>query len=327
MEEDEHRDVDVDVGEWGELLRESTAQNINANIGLRYRRQHTDPDGTHHVFSATEGPAEAVEPTPEPSGSSSDPPQGGEGGPSTDPASDGFTREEKTCRICYGGVDEEEALGRLFSPCKCKGTMKYVHLGCLNEWRKVSRKKESFFQCDYCHYKYHFRRTTIARAIMNEVFITLLALVVFAVLVLVSGYLMKLALLFGFPEEFETELNLDEADEFDLIWMLVSPRKPWYRLELLPSLLRGLVVVGSLGGLHLIGSTALTGPVGIFGRWGFNVGARGNNRNVDSGWLILILVFLVFGVFRAMAAVYGFCRNWTRKSLSSFEMYVLDTGS
>jgi len=36
---------------------------------------------------------------------------------------------ENTCRICYGGVEEEHDLGKLVSPCKCKGTMKYVHIG------------------------------------------------------------------------------------------------------------------------------------------------------------------------------------------------------
>jgi E3 ubiquitin-protein ligase DOA10 len=35
----------------------------------------------------------------------------------------------KTCRICFGGVEDEPELGKLISPCKCKGTMKYVHLG------------------------------------------------------------------------------------------------------------------------------------------------------------------------------------------------------
>ncbi|KAF9583359.1 hypothetical protein BGW38_009679 [Lunasporangiospora selenospora] len=38
--------------------------------------------------------------------------------------------EERQCRICLGGADEEDTLGRLISPCLCKGSMKYVHV----EW-------------------------------------------------------------------------------------------------------------------------------------------------------------------------------------------------
>lgn len=38
--------------------------------------------------------------------------------------------DERQCRICLGGVDEEDTLGRLISPCLCKGSMKYVHV----EW-------------------------------------------------------------------------------------------------------------------------------------------------------------------------------------------------
>ena len=75
---------------------------------------------------------------------------------------------EKLCRICFGGTAEEPENGRLFSPCKCKGSMRYVHIGCLNEWRKQAAKQESFYRCDQCHYKYSFRRTWWAGMVMNE---------------------------------------------------------------------------------------------------------------------------------------------------------------
>lgn len=35
--------------------------------------------------------------------------------------------EEKQCRICLGGVEDEEELGRLISPCLCRGSIRHVH--------------------------------------------------------------------------------------------------------------------------------------------------------------------------------------------------------
>jgi hypothetical protein len=49
---------------------------------------------------------------------------------STAPAAATHPVEERQCRICLGGADDEDMLGRLISPCLCKGSMKYVHI----EW-------------------------------------------------------------------------------------------------------------------------------------------------------------------------------------------------
>ncbi|KAG9013064.1 hypothetical protein FRB94_003896 [Tulasnella sp. JGI-2019a] len=67
--------------------------------------------------------------------------------------------EERQCRICLGGDEEQAELGRLFRPCKCRGSMKYVHVSCLNEWRKASQSSRSYWACDQCKYKYSLART------------------------------------------------------------------------------------------------------------------------------------------------------------------------
>lgn len=53
-------------------------------------------------------------------------------------------------------------LGRLISPCRCRGTMKFVHVACLNSWRYTSPNRKSVYQCDQCGYKYNFNRTKYA---------------------------------------------------------------------------------------------------------------------------------------------------------------------
>ncbi|TNV74236.1 hypothetical protein FGO68_gene11599 [Halteria grandinella] len=40
---------------------------------------------------------------------------------------------QQVCRICLS-EEEDAKLNPLFSPCKCSGTMKYIHLQCLQEW-------------------------------------------------------------------------------------------------------------------------------------------------------------------------------------------------
>ncbi|KAG8864932.1 hypothetical protein FRB96_003519 [Tulasnella sp. 330] len=69
------------------------------------------------------------------------------------------TAEEIQCRICLGGDEEQAELGRLFRPCRCRGSMKYVHVSCLNEWRKAAQSSTSYWACDQCKYKYNLART------------------------------------------------------------------------------------------------------------------------------------------------------------------------
>ncbi|OUM68137.1 hypothetical protein PIROE2DRAFT_19919 [Piromyces sp. E2] len=76
--------------------------------------------------------------------------------------------DNRVCRICFGGVNDVLESGKLISPCKCKGSMKYVHVNCLNEWRLTSANKSSYYQCDQCKYKYHFQRTKFASFISNR---------------------------------------------------------------------------------------------------------------------------------------------------------------
>jgi hypothetical protein len=65
--------------------------------------------------------------------------------------------EEGTmCRICHN--DENTEADRLFSPCLCNGTMRYVHVECLRSWRVLSQNPQSFYKCDQCKYEYKIKR-------------------------------------------------------------------------------------------------------------------------------------------------------------------------
>lgn len=71
---------------------------------------------------------------------------------------------DAVCRICFDGV----SAGKLISPCLCTGSMRYVHVSCLNEWRTQSANPRSFYQCDQCQYQYNVQRTRWAEILESD---------------------------------------------------------------------------------------------------------------------------------------------------------------
>ncbi len=63
------------------------------------------------------------------------------------------TQNIKTCRICFEEINNNNNNNdnSLISPCKCKGSMKWVHHNCLVKWITISNKK----RCQTCHYTYN----------------------------------------------------------------------------------------------------------------------------------------------------------------------------
>ena len=61
------------------------------------------------------------------------------------------SEEPDTCRICRGEGTREEPL---FYPCKCSGSIKFVHQGCLMEWLSHSQKKH----CELCKTSFRFTK-------------------------------------------------------------------------------------------------------------------------------------------------------------------------
>lgn len=61
------------------------------------------------------------------------------------------TGDAETCRICRGEGSDTEPL---FHPCKCSGSIKYVHQDCLMEWLSHSQKKH----CELCKTAFRFTK-------------------------------------------------------------------------------------------------------------------------------------------------------------------------
>jgi RING-variant finger protein len=59
--------------------------------------------------------------------------------------------------------------GRLIRPCKCKGSVKYVHEDCLQHWRHSdpSYGARTFYNCPTCGFKYKLSRIGWANGITS----------------------------------------------------------------------------------------------------------------------------------------------------------------
>ncbi|KAF8326077.1 uncharacterized protein EI90DRAFT_3071414 [Cantharellus anzutake] len=99
--------------------------------------------------------------------------------------------DDRQCRICLAGPEEELELGRLIRPCKCKGSISFVHVECLNKWRTTSESKSAFWQCPQCHYKYAFARTKALGLATSKIAIGSITFVLFTLLVFVSSSIVQ----------------------------------------------------------------------------------------------------------------------------------------
>lgn len=77
------------------------------------------------------------------------------GSPTTESSTSVVAYEDRMCRICRtGAADSPEAAASLVrSPCRCKGTVGYVHNHCLMRWQHV---RQGARDCEICHSPYDF---------------------------------------------------------------------------------------------------------------------------------------------------------------------------
>jgi len=199
--------------------------------------------------------------------------------------------EDKICRICHGGEDE----GKLISPCKCKGSIRFVHLTCLEHWRTVSKNSKSYFQCDQCHYKYNFSRTQLGRLLSSPIAVHLLTVLVFLALIIACGYLWKVL-----------EVLFVDAE-----------RRHWtsfFSMDLY-HMATGAALVGFLGFFQLF----LVARVGVLFPGG--VGGAGGRNIVE---VTILVIVICIGLAKAFSSLYKLIKLQTEKLLYKAENMVLD---
>lgn len=120
----------------------------------------------------------------------------------------------RTCRICFETVNptfhppsesvpgifqpspsvtydsEDKEAGRLVRPCKCKGSSKYVHEGCLQAWRHADPAygKRNFWHCPTCGFRYRLERMQWGRWISSTATQIVLTVSIFVLALFVMGF-------------------------------------------------------------------------------------------------------------------------------------------
>lgn len=203
----------------------------------------------------------------------------------------------------------EDDSGRLIRPCMCKGSSKYVHAGCLQQWRHAdpSYGRRNYWQCPTCGFKYRLARLGVGRFIGSVAAQVALTAIILVLMVFVLGF-------FADPI---INLYLDP-------WSVLTPwsrsgRSSYYDDDE-PStwyehFAKGFASMGVLGFLKVL----LASPFTYFRIGGGRGRNTGRDRYEQISWIIILI-----GVGTFLAAVYKGVRAWSRRTLEKAGERVMD---
>ncbi|KAM3513537.1 hypothetical protein MY11210_002824 [Beauveria gryllotalpidicola] len=237
----------------------------------------------------------------------------------------------RTCRICFDTVEpqhadasqtgrptyvsEDPALGRLLSPCKCKGTQKYVHEGCLHAWRAASPSQErNFWHCPTCGYKYKLARLDWASLLSSKITQALLTLLLFAVGIFILGFIADPVFNLWLDPigTIGDALNADEDN-----WDLPFEEPPTW----IEHFIKGFFSLGIVG---LIKSALFMSPWHWWQLRGTGLGG-GRRRGTGRGRVEnLSLMFVLLGAFAALNGIWKLVRSLSARVLLHMRDRVID---
>lgn len=213
----------------------------------------------------------------------------------------------RTCRICFDEVQptfeplstttqflgqkprvryvsEDPECGRLMRPCKCKGTQKYVHEGCLRAWRMSAGADRNLWKCPTCLYEYKLNRLSWGAWVSSTVVRAGLTLLVLVLSVFLLGFIAEPILNFVDPGMF-----LASFDEFEDLEDWVPHDQPetwaWH-------FTRGFFALGIMG---IFKSFMILRP---WHGWNIRIGGGARRRRggglEDISWVMVLLGVAMF---------------------------------
>ncbi|KAL4818430.1 hypothetical protein BDW67DRAFT_157970 [Aspergillus spinulosporus] len=217
-------------------------------------------------------------------------------------------------RVVYESEDPE--LGRLLKPCKCKGSSRYVHEGCLQTWRLSSRSydKRRFWNCPTCGFQYRLERLTWARWINSAISQIALTTLVLVLTIFLLGFIADPIINF-YLDPVETVYY---ADYWEGSSLLGAKSPTW-----IEHFLKGMTSLGLLGFVQTLyglapwhWSTVRSSTI-VRGR-----ASTGRDRVSSIRWIVVVL-----GIASFFWAVYKCVRAWSRLMLERASGRVMDVPS
>ena len=186
--------------------------------------------------------ADGVSQSPQPDAPQPQPDSPGESHDEEPPAQGRRYYGPRTCRICLEEVQptteiddsmagrmfasktrvryisEDPELGRLISPCKCKGSQRYVHEGCLQAWRRSQPlAARNFWQCPTCSFQYRMERLRWSSWLSSKLLRVGITISILIVTVFLLGFVADPIInlwLDPFGSVVDTFLDMDEDDGY-----------------------------------------------------------------------------------------------------------------
>ncbi|KAI9791413.1 MAG: hypothetical protein M1816_003981 [Peltula sp. TS41687] len=229
--------------------------------------------------------------------------------------------------VSYASSDP--TLGRLIRPCKCKGSSRYVHEGCLQAWRHADPAygKRNFWQCPTCGFRYRLERMRWASWISSTgtqitLTLTILCLAMF-LLGFIADPIINLYLdpyntisssvplsRYKYNRHGDPIIREDEYDSSTTSWT-EHFLKGLASLGLL-SFIKVLVAMSPWQWWNLRNSGLMSGSGG-------RVGGSGRDRLASISWVVVLI-----GVGTFIWGVYKGVRVWSRRWLEKAGERVMD---
>ncbi|KAL7930131.1 hypothetical protein V8C35DRAFT_324562 [Trichoderma chlorosporum] len=242
----------------------------------------------------------------------------------------------RTCRICLDTVEpkypsnssasskpiyvsDDRELGRLLSPCKCKGSQKYVHEGCLNSWRLSNpTAQRNYWQCPTCKFSYRLVRLHWASMLSSKVAQAGLTVSILLAIIFFLGFMADPILNlwvdpFGTVTDAVTSVVLDIEAIKEPDW---EPPTSW--------------------GEHFVKGFFSLGLVGIFKsmiamspwHWWNLRSLTGTSRRQGGRARVenISLVFVIIGAFTALMGIWKGVKKLSGRVLKNVSERVLDVG-
>jgi len=241
----------------------------------------------------------------------------------------------RTCRICLevvpptyetppGGlsgmlspapqvtyISQDPESGRLIRPCKCKGSQKYVHEGCLQAWRHADPAygRRNFWECPTCKFRYRLERMRWSSWITSTLAQVVLTITILFITIFFLGFVAD-PIINLYVDPVGTLTTNPFSTKEDVVMPHVEEELTWTE-----HILKGLASLGVLGFIKVIFAMSPwqwynLRNTGILGGGGGRNGRTGTGRDrlqSISWWLVTVgvITFLLvsYRVYKSLKTI------------------------